>query len=114
MAVYDLTVAMKEAEEVIAFAKQHKHPTAYFFAVRHRAHLSGLLVDRIEVATVDLTGALARAEQRVLDVTPGPSSSREPIDWRPRIPGSQVADPEAGPVDGESVRQVNNGGAEDQ
>ena len=70
MAVYDLAVAMKEAEEVIAFAKAHKHPTAYFFAVRHRAHLSGLLIDRVEIATVDLTGALARAEARVLSGTP--------------------------------------------
>ena len=99
MAVYDLTVAMKEAVEVIEFAKAHKHPTAYFFAVRHRAHLSGLLIDRVEIATVDLTGALAMAEQRVLNQTPQPLSleSREPIDWRAHIPGN----PEAGPADGQ-------------
>jgi hypothetical protein len=79
-AVYDLTVAMKEANEVIEFAKRYKHPTAYFFAVRHRAHLSGLLIDRIEIATVDLTAALARAEKRVLDVSPLPSSSSRLIE----------------------------------
>ena len=89
-AVYDLAVAMKEANEVIEFAKKHKHPTAYFFAVRHRAHLSGLLVDRFEIATVDLTGALSRAEQRVLN-TPG---DRE--------------DPEAGPGN-EQVKSVGGG-----
>ena len=98
MAVYDLAVAMKEAEEVIEFAKAHKHPTAYFFAVRHRAHLSGLLVDRIEVATVDLTGALARAEKRVLDVMPLSLESRGPIDWCPRIAGN----PDTGPADGQA------------
>jgi hypothetical protein len=63
LAVYDLAKAMQEAAEVIEFAKQHKPPTAYFFPVRHRAHLSGLLVDKIQLeATVDLSGALARAE----------------------------------------------------
>ena len=108
LAVYDLAKAMDEAADVIAFAKQHKHPTAYFFAVRHRAHLSGLLIDRVEIATVDLTGALARAEQRVLNQTPQPLSleSREPIDWRPHIPGSRNADREAGPADGESEAEA--------
>jgi hypothetical protein len=96
VAVYDLATAMREAEEVIAFAKQHKHPTAYFFAVRHRAHLSGLLIDRIEIATVDLTAALARAEARVLSITDAlPVTSQKPIDWKPRIAGSQVSDPAA-------------------
>ncbi len=99
-AVYDLTVAMKEANEVIAFAKKHKHPTAYFFAVRHRAHLSGLLIDRVEIATVDLTGALSRAEARVLNITPAPSS-RGSIDWRPHIPGNPVDASQDGESDGQ-------------
>jgi hypothetical protein len=67
-AVYDLALAMKEAEEVIEFAKKHKHPTAYFFAVRHRAHLSGLLVERVEIATVDLRASIDGARDRVLKV----------------------------------------------
>lgn len=75
LAVYDLACAMQEAAEVIEFAKQHKHPTACFFAVRHRAHLSGLLVDKIQLeTTVDLKGALAEARGRVftiMTVTPG-------------------------------------------
>jgi len=45
-----------------------------------RAYLSGLLIDRIEIATVDLTAALARAEKRVLDVSPLPSSSSRLIE----------------------------------
>lgn len=72
LAIYDLAKAMQEAADVIEFAKQHKHPTAYFFAVRHRAHLSGLLVDKIQLeTTVDLKGALAEARGRVIDITPG-------------------------------------------
>lgn len=65
LAVYDLAKAMDEAAEVIEFAKQHRHPTAYFFAVRHRAHLSGLLVDKIQLeTTVELKGALIEARTR--------------------------------------------------
>ena len=75
MAAYDLTRAMAEAAEVIEFAKLHKHPTAYFFAVRHRAHLSGLLIDKIQLeTTVDLKGALLEARTRTfgpIDITPG-------------------------------------------
>ena len=74
MAAYDLTRAMAEAQDVIEFAKLHKHPTAFFFAVRHRAHLSGLLVDEIHLKTenLDLKGALAEARGRVLlNITPG-------------------------------------------
>ena len=75
MAVYDLAKAMQEAVDVIEFAKLHKHPTAYFFAVRHRAHLSGLLVDKIQLETVvDLKGALIEARTRTfgpIDITPG-------------------------------------------
>jgi phage terminase small subunit len=66
LAVYDLAKAMQEAADVIEFAKQHKHPTAYFFAVRHRAHLSGLLIDKVEIQTsVELKSALLEARGRV-------------------------------------------------
>lgn len=66
IAAYDMAKAMDEAADVIEFAKAHRHPTAYFFAVRHRAHLSGLLVDRIELQTsVELKGALLEARVRV-------------------------------------------------
>jgi hypothetical protein len=63
---YTVTVAMEEAQEVIEFAKQHRNAMAYFKAVEHRAKLSGLLVDRIAVETVDLTGALAEAAKRAV------------------------------------------------
>lgn len=63
---YTVTVAMEEAQEVIEFAKQNKNAMAYFKAVEHRAKLSGLLVDRIAVETVDLTGALEAARLRAV------------------------------------------------
>lgn len=60
LAVYDLAKAMEESLGVIEFAKLHKHPTAYFFAVRHRAHLSGLLIDKIQLETT--------VEQKLLEM----------------------------------------------
>lgn len=88
LACYDVTVAMREANDAAAFARANKNSMALVKAVELRAKLSGLLIDRVEVVAVDLTGALQRAEARVLN-TPGASSSRGSIDWRPQIPGSQ-------------------------
>src|SRR6185369_15068226 len=65
VAVYDLATAMKEAEDVCAFAKLHKNAMAYCKGTELRAKLSGLLIERVEIATVDLTAALERAERRV-------------------------------------------------
>jgi hypothetical protein len=75
MAVYDLATAMQEAEAVCAFAKKHRNAMAYCKGTELRAKLSGLLIDRVEIATVDLTGALERAEARFLraiNITPSP------------------------------------------
>jgi terminase small subunit-like protein len=120
MAVYDLATAMREANEVCNFAKLHKNAMAYCKGTELRAKLSGLLIDRVEVVEIDLTGALARAEARVLNMTPllphGALATGAPssIDWRPHIPGNPVAKPEAGPTDRESVSKVNNGGSENR
>lgn len=70
LAAYDLARAMAEAQEVIVFAKQHKNAMAYCKAVELRARLSGLLVERVEVFTADLKGALALAQSRVIEVSP--------------------------------------------
>jgi hypothetical protein len=66
MAVYGLLEAMQEADSAAAFAKLHKNPMANVKACELRAKLSGLLIERVEVATVDLTGSLQRAEARLL------------------------------------------------
>ena len=65
IAAYDVAVAMQEALDVIAFAKLKGNAMAYCKAVELRAKLSGLLVDRVEVISVDLTGALQAARLRV-------------------------------------------------
>jgi hypothetical protein len=73
LAAYDFARAMQEAQEVIDFAKLNKNAMAYFKAVEHRAKLNGLLIDKVEVVTVDLKGALTEARSRVLttvDITP--------------------------------------------
>ena len=115
LSAYGLSEAMREAEDVCAFAKLHKNAMAYCKGTELRAKPSGLLVDRVEVVNVDLMGALDRAAARVIhatDITPaalGPPALLPPgsVRWRPNIPGD-LGDPEAGPADGESARQENN------
>lgn len=65
---YDLATAMKESLEVIAYAKAQGNAMAYFKAVEHRAKLSGLLVERIHLEKVDLSGALEAARARVVNL----------------------------------------------
>jgi hypothetical protein len=97
MAAYDLARAMQEAQDVIDFAKLHKHPTAFFFAVRHRAHLSGLLVDEIHLKTenLDLKGALLEARTRTfgpIDITPGQRNT--PLSARQALPDARGTEPD--------------------
>lgn len=76
---YDLATAMRESLEVIDFAKEKGNAMAYFKAVEHRAKLSGLLVERVQVSSVDITAALDEAQARVeVHVIPH-------IDIQPRI-----------------------------
>ena len=63
---YDVQAAMREASQAIEFAKQHKNANAYVKGVELRAKLSGLLIDRVEVFTADLKGAIEQAQGRVL------------------------------------------------
>jgi Terminase small subunit len=70
IAAYDLSVAMQESLDVIAHAKLTNNSMAYFKAVEHRAKLSGLLIDRVQVATVDIKSALEEARQRTIEAFP--------------------------------------------
>ncbi len=98
IAAYDLAKAMTEAQEVIDFAKLHKHPTAFFFAVRHRAHLSGLLVDEIHLKTenLDLKGALAEARHRTfgppINITSGQRNT--PLSAQQALPDARGTEPD--------------------
>jgi succinate dehydrogenase/fumarate reductase flavoprotein subunit len=72
---YDVGSAMQEAMDDHKFAVEKGNAMAAVKATELRAKLSGLLIDRVEIATVDLTGALQRAEQRVLSI---PASAHTP------------------------------------
>ena len=69
-AAYIVTTAMDEAKEGMIFAKETENAAAYVKAVELRAKLSGLLIDRVEVFTADLKGALLEASKRIINVTP--------------------------------------------
>ena len=80
-AVYSLETAMGEAKDAMEFAHKQKNAMAYCKAVELRSKLSGLLIDRVHIEKVDVSGALREAEDRVqaivIDVPalelPGPS-----------------------------------------
>ena len=71
LAAYDLKTAMAEAQAVCEFAITHKNAMAYCKAVELRAKLSGLMVERVETVTLDLKGALARAQARIVNAQTG-------------------------------------------
>ena len=74
MAAYGLVEAMREADEAAQFARQHKNPMAVVKAAELRAKLSGLLIDRVEVFTADLRGALDEAKRRIVNLVALPDS----------------------------------------
>lgn len=65
---YDIATAMRESLEVIQFAKEKGNAMAYFKAVEHRAKLSGLLIDRIQVEKIDIRSAIYEAEARLVEL----------------------------------------------
>jgi hypothetical protein len=67
---HTVEIAMDEAKDTMQFAREKGNPMAYCKAVELRAKLSGLLIDRVEVFTADLKGALLEASKRIIDVTP--------------------------------------------
>ena len=64
---HTVVVAMDEAKDAMGFARETENATAYVKAVELRAKLSGLLIDRVEVVSMDLKGALAMAEARIIN-----------------------------------------------
>jgi phosphatidylserine/phosphatidylglycerophosphate/cardiolipin synthase-like enzyme len=72
-AVYGVVEAMAQAQKGIDLAERHKNPMAFIKGCELRAKLSGLLIDRVEVAVVDLKNSLEQAKTLVLtaiDITP--------------------------------------------
>lgn len=80
LSAYDLAAAMKEAEDAADFAKKHKNPMANVKAVELRAKLSGLLIERVELFSMDLKGSLEQAKARVLNVTSSNKSEGTALD----------------------------------
>lgn len=74
IAAYGLAEAMREANEAAQFARLHKNPMAVVKAAELRAKLSGLLIERVEVFTADLRGALDAAKLRVVNALALPDS----------------------------------------
>ena len=68
LAAYGLAEALAQAQEGIDFAKQNKSAMAFIQGCTLKSKLAGLLVDRVEVVTVDLKGALTEARGRVINV----------------------------------------------
>ena len=69
-AIYDQARAMAEALAGIQFALETGNANALARLIEHRAKLNGLLVERFEVATVDITAALADARSRTITHQP--------------------------------------------
>ena len=100
MAAYTVVEAMAEADAAAEFAILQKVPMALVRARDLKARLAGLLIEKVELVTVDLSSALSRAEQRVLNITSATSTMPSSlIAWRgPHIPG----DPEGGSANGQA------------
>ncbi len=90
LAAYDLSEAMKEAEDAARFARLKGNAMALVKSIELRARLSGLLIERIETVTVDLKGSLEAARNRVVMVNappPQPCAIPGPVTTPGRGPG---------------------------
>lgn len=67
---YVVATAMDEAQQGMVFARETENAAAFVKAVELRAKLSGLLIDRVEVFSMDMKGALDQARARVIQVNP--------------------------------------------
>lgn len=100
VADYNGERAMHDADDAIAFAKQHKQASAMVKAVELKARLAGLLRDKLDITVgtqPDIVGALDAARARVL---------RPMCDSAPAIEGDFVALPASAgssPIDNEST-----------
>lgn len=103
---YDLSTAMRESLAVIEFAKERGNAMAYFKAVEHRAKLMGLLVERVETVSVDLTAALAEAKRRWIERSAKASPAAELAAEPSALEGSRKEEEQRGV----SVKSEQGGG----
>jgi hypothetical protein len=69
LAAYGLQQALVQAQECIDFAIKLENPMARMKSTELKAKLAGLLIERVEVVSIDISGALQRAEARVLSMS---------------------------------------------
>jgi hypothetical protein len=65
---YKLIDAVAEVDKAIAFAYEQESPPSLPRLLELKSKLHGLLIDRVEVVTMDLSGALQQAQHRVLSL----------------------------------------------
>ena len=66
--LYDAKAAVVEIDQAIRFGYKQKNPMSVAKLLELKAKLHGLLVDKVEVAAVDLRGAMEKANNRVLKI----------------------------------------------
>ena len=66
---------MADCDEAAAFAIKLKNPMSLVKARELKSKLAGLLIERVEQVTIDLTGALEAARQHALHL----DSQQDPI-----------------------------------
>jgi len=89
-AVYGLVEAVREIDKAIVFGYSVSNPMSVAKLLELKSKLFGLLVDRVEIATVDLKGALEAARNRVVMVNappPQPCANQGPATDPERGPG---------------------------
>ena len=64
MAGYQFAQALQDCDASIAFSRLHKNSMALVKGIELKAKLTGLLVERVETVTVNLTEALEAAKAR--------------------------------------------------
>ncbi len=62
---YDSERAMAELDTAVTFARETKNATAMARCIELKMKLTGLLIDRVQVETIDLSGVLIEARRRV-------------------------------------------------
>jgi hypothetical protein len=88
-AMYDVEQAVLEIDKAVVFGYTQKNPMSVAKLLELKSKLFGLLVDRVEISTVDLKGSLLAAQTRVLNA----------IDITPRQPCAELG-PEADSIGG--------------
>ena len=72
MASYDLARALQDCDEAAAFSIRYRNPMSLVKARELKSKLAGLLIEKHEVVTFDLTEALAEATRRAQSRLPHP------------------------------------------